>query len=187
MKKIVVLLMLLLSFGLTSARAQSGLYFGPKIGMNLSSIHQLSNASTRLRMNFGAFVGYQVSDVVAVQVEALYSLQGATIKDDVATKLSYDYLKVPIMAKLFLIGGLNVEAGVSFDLLISARISDVHNDQALKGINSFNMSIPIGVGILLWDRLDLGLRYDLSLIKNNSPGSVNASNGNLSINVGFRF
>lgn len=177
MKKI--LFILAVAFIATTATAQ-GIYFGPKVGLNFASLTKTSNAKGLVRGEIGLFAGYQASDVLALQVEALYSWQGAKIED---VKLQLDYLKIPVVAKVFLIGGLNIEGGVSFNILTSARAEG----EGLKDYNGFDFSIPVGVNYLIANRLEVGVRYDISLTNVGLPNSANAKNNNWQLSVGFRF
>ncbi|MBN2730638.1 MAG: PorT family protein, partial [Bacteroidales bacterium] len=68
-----------------------------------------------------------ISDKFGIQPELLYVMKGAkvdgTIFDEEATEdvtLKADYLSIPIMAKYYF-GGLNLQAGLTFDFLMSAK------------------------------------------------------------------
>lgn len=176
---------MLLSSSLAFAQ---GVYWGPKAALNYSSLSHMSNSSGRLRGAVGVFAGYQLSKVAAVQAEVLYSWQGANADlGNADLKYSLNYLKIPVMAKVFLIGGLNVEAGLSFNMLTSAR--DVYGDknEGMKGFNGFDLSIPVGLNILIVRHFEVGLRYDISLANAGTPLSHNAKNSNWQLSVGFRF
>lgn len=168
---------ILLSLTIITSNAQ-GFYGGARGGMNLSSLTKTTDAATRVRGNFGAFIGFQFGTVFALQAEALYSFQGAQINE---TKVNLDYLKIPIMAKLYLIKGLNVEGGVSFNILTSALINGTVN----RGMNGFDFVVPIGVAYQLGRHFEFGLRYDISLAQYNPDHS--GANSLWSINLAYRF
>lgn len=176
MKKgaLITVLFLLLSL---SSSAQ-GFYSGIKAGLNFSTLTRTSFAYGRTRANMGAFGGFQLSSIAALQVEALYSFQGARVGSD---KLSLDYLKIPIMAKIYLIRGLNVEGGISFNILTSA----LKNGSAAKGYNGFDFSVPVGLAYQIGKHFEAGVRYDISFAKYHPVQT--GSNSLWSINLSYRF
>lgn len=176
MKKTFLALIFLSLITITS-KAQ-GFYGGVRAGANLTTLTKTTDATTRIKGNFGAFMGFQFGTVVALQAEALYSFQGSKIND---TKVDLDYLKIPIMAKIYLIKGLNVEAGVSFNILTSA----LANGEVRKGMNGFDFSIPVGVAYQFGRHFELGVRYDISMVAYNPNHS--GSNSVWSINLAYRF
>lgn len=176
MKKgaVIAILFLFLSVG-SSAQ---GFYSGVKAGLNFSTLTRTSFAYGRTRANVGAFGGFQFSSVVALQLEAIYSFQGAKVT---GAKLNLDYLKIPIMAKIYLIRGLNVECGVSFNILTSALI----NGSAAKGYNGFDFSVPVGLAYQIGKHFEVGARYDISFAKYHPTQT--GSNSLWSINLSYRF
>lgn len=189
MKKLFIGLLAALSF---STAAAQGFYFGPTGGVNISSLTRQSYSQSRVRGNMGLFAGYQISNIVAIQAEALYSWQGTNVTNS-DTKISFNYIKVPVMAKLFLIGGLNVEAGLSFNFLVNSRsqftdyAGNNHDINTTGKSNKFDFAIPIGVNYLIAKRFELGMRYDISTIKVWNEKQNNSANTNFSINARIRF
>lgn len=181
MKKSIAIIVALVLFSLTSSA--QGFYGGVRGGMNVSSLTKTSYAKAVVRGNFGGFMGFQFSTIAALQVEALYSFQGAKLQvmDAVGTDLQLDYLKIPVMFKLYLIRGLNIEAGVSFNILTSA----LENWHPAKGYNGFDFSIPVGLAYQFGRHFELGLRYDISTVKYNPERT--GVNSLFSVNVAWRF
>lgn len=185
--RVLAVCLILLGSSLLRSSAQ-GFYFGPKAGLNLSSVSKMSNSISRVRGQLGLFAGYQAGDILALQLEALYSWQGASTDEyDTRYKTSLNYLKIPILAKVFIIGGLNLEAGISFNFLMSAREKAHGDNEGIKGLNGFDFSIPVGINYLIANRLEVGLRYDISFVNLDIPGSKTAKNSNLALSVGYRF
>lgn len=171
-----------------STVSAQGFYLGPKASLNLSSVTKMSNSNTILRGSVGMMVGYQMSDIVGIQAEALYSWQGTGVKTISGDyHLALNYLKIPVLAKIFLIGGLNAEVGVSFNVLMSAREKTDDINVGIKDLNSFDFSIPIGINYLIGNRFEVGLRYDISMVNLKIPGSETAKNSNLAIGISYRF
>lgn len=189
MKKI-ILLLTLFTLASTSAKAQ-GFYFGPVAGMNISTLTKQSYSKSRVRGNVGVQIGYQASNVFAIHAEALYSWQGSkfTNSDQIA---SFNYIKIPLQAKMFIVGGLNVEAGVSFNFLMNSRLKTTVDGQEVN-LNTteqsevFDLSIPVGINYLFAKKIEVGMRYDISTIRVWKDSENKSRNSNFSINLRYRF
>ena len=161
-----------------------GFYGGVRGGMNVASFTQTTGSSAVVRGNFGGFMGFQFGSVVGLQVEALYSFQGAKLSGgsflgDIDVQL--DYLKVPILAKIYLIKGLNVEGGVSFNILTSALVDGT----PFQGFSGFDFSIPVGLAYQFGKHFELGVRYDISCADYHPD--VKGANSLFSVNAAWRF
>lgn len=191
MKKSFILSLILILVGTSLAKAQ-GFYIGPKVGMNISTITKSTYSKARVRQNLGLFAGYRVSNILAFQAEVLYSWQGAksTVNDE---KTSLNYLKIPVLAKVFIVGGLNIEAGLSFNFLSTAKVKGTneqgndYNHSVKSGAKGFDLSIPVGLNYEFSRWFDIGVRYDISTVRVWEESNNKARNGNWSINLGFRF
>lgn len=123
--------------------------FGLKAGLNLSNLHSSNTpvedlTESRTGIHAGAFGELRFSQLFALQVEALYSQQGAktTIpyieieppgelgiykqsskqqNPDYEAEGRYDYLNVPVLAKFYVYEGLNVYGGPQVSVLLSAK------------------------------------------------------------------
>lgn len=194
-----LVVVLLLGTAVRHTASAQGFYWGPRAGLNVSTLTKTSYSKARARANFGLMAGYKINDLIGVQAEALYSMQGSkmTNKDDV---FSYNYLKVPLLAKIFLIGGLNIEAGVSFDWLVRAQhrwtgtddtvdpaVTISHSQNLLKDSRRFDLSIPVGINYQFSKLFDIGVRYDISTIRTAEDSQNRAKNSNWSVSVGLRF
>lgn len=162
--------------------AAQGFYGGVRGGMNVSSFTQTTGSAV-VRGNVGGFVGFQFGSVIGLQAEALYSFQGAnaSLYGLAELDVQLDYLKIPILAKVYLIKGLNIEAGVSFNILTSALI----NGKPAKGFNGFDFSIPVGLAYQFGKHFELGARYDISCVGYHPARK--GVNSTFSLNVAWRF
>ncbi len=184
-KNTLFLVVLLSVLGVSTAGAQS-FYFGVRAGANYSYVGDRVNSTGKFGANFGGLAGYQIAPEVGVQIEALYSFQGYKAGDPAieglpGDKINLDYLKVPVIGKLYLIDGLNFEAGVSFNLLISA----LKNTTPLDGITNFDISIPVGLAYKFNRNIEAGLRWDISLMPINRK--YTGAGGVLSLNCAWIF
>lgn len=192
MKKFAFVLLLAGIFSVTSVQAQD-FYYGPKIGLNISNLTKTSFAKSKARMNFGVMGGYTVNDLIGVQAEVLYSLQGYR-DSNTDFKYKFNYLKIPVLAKLNIIAGLNVEAGISFNFLTKAQVKGylvqdggMMTQNIKDNCKKFDFSIPVGVSYRFFRIFEAGIRYDISLARVPEQSNDKAKNSNWSINFGVRF
>lgn len=188
MKKIVALIIIALTLHtLPSTVKAQGFYFGVRGGLNLTGMTDRPNSKIKAGGNIGAMAGYQFSSIIGLQIEAAYSFQGfftgniSVSHEPTNSMICYDYIKVPIIAKFYLIKGLNFEVGASFNFLVSS----LANSHRLHGMNVFDFSIPIGLAYRITRNIEVGLRYDISTIKVDP--SVTGTNSVFSINAAWRF
>lgn len=99
--------------------------FGVKGGVNISSFtgDDIGDVDARTSFNLGVFMELPISNRFSIQPEVLYSGQGFTVnqrgQDNIFdtgqnTEYQLDYIQVPILAKIYLIKGLNVQVGPQF-------------------------------------------------------------------------
>lgn len=180
------------AMSIAGAKAQ-GFYWGPRVGLNVSSVTKTTFAKARARANFGLMAGYKINDLAGVQAEVLYSLQGSKVTNSDHV-FSYNYLKVPVLAKVYLIGGLNVEAGVSFNWLVRAQEKWTDPESGTKlskdlggDTRGFDFTIPVGINYQFARWVDVGLRYDISTVRIPKGSENRAKSSNWSLSVGLRF
>lgn len=190
----------LLGAGLHHSASAQGFYWGPRAGLNVSTLTKTTYSKARARASFGLMAGYKINDLLGLQAEALYSLQGSkmTNSDHV---YSYNYVKIPVLAKLYLIGGLNIEAGISFNWLVKAQekwevtntdingnVTTFRTSQNLIGDSkTFDFTIPVGVNYQFSRLFDIGLRYDISTVRVPEDKQNRAKSSNWSLSLGVRF
>lgn len=190
----------LLGAGLHHSASAQGFYWGPRAGLNVSTLTKTTYSKARARASFGLMAGYKINDLLGLQAEALYSLQGSkmTNSDHV---YSYNYIKIPVMAKLYLIGGLNIEAGISFNWLVKAQDkwtvtnTDIDGNvttftttqNLMDGSKTFDFTIPVGVNYQFSRLFDIGLRYDISTVRVPEDKQNRAKSSNWSLSLGVRF
>lgn len=190
----------LLGSGLHHSASAQGFYWGPRAGLNVSTVTKTTYSKARARASFGLMAGYKINDLLGLQAEALYSLQGSkmTNSDHI---YSYNYIKIPVLAKLYLIGGLNIEAGISFNWLVKAQdkwtvtntdidgnVTTFTTTQNLKGsTKGFDFTIPVGINYQFSRLFDLGLRYDISTVRVPEDKQNHAKSSNWSLSLGVRF
>ena len=211
MKKIKILLLVALSAAaLQAANAQVQIGIGLKGGLNFASLSGVSSASTAYSNSTGYHAGAYFLfkfTKVGIQPEIIFSKQGHTFKTggtDYSSNI--DYINIPIMLKLYLAGGLNLQAGPQFGFLASAK-GDVINASGgitkAQDLKTFVKSTDVSVGVGLgWDLpfgLNLAARYNIGLSDINkytggtippagisSMGTTESKNQVFQLSVGYR-
>ncbi|WP_294593892.1 porin family protein [uncultured Rikenella sp.] len=197
-----ILFMAIFGLGLNHSASAQDFYWGPRVGMNVSSMTKTTYSKARIRGSFGLMAGYKINDLIGLQAEALYSLQGSKVDNDQQDIYSYNYVKIPVMAKVYLIGGLNLEAGVAFNWLVKAQQkwnsnshdvngnvteTTTHTRSLMDDCKSFDLTIPVGINYQFRRWFDLGVRYDISTIRVSENKKDHAKSSVLSVNLGLRF
>ncbi len=185
-KIILVLTLLLLAGAATHSRAQ-GVYFGIKGGLGGSDLTDRPNSKMVLSGLGGLFVGYQISSVWAIQAEAQYSFQGykagifAAPGIEEGNNVSLQYIRIPMLAKLFLIGGLCFESGVSVNFLTRARVES----SRMTNYHWFDLSIPIGLSYHFSRKFEMGARANIGTF--NVDRDISGHNISYALTFGWRF
>ena len=176
MKKIILTVAAV--FALTFANAQdkggsSDMKFGVKAGYQSTNFTGDKDEDANGGFYIGGLVDFSVSEKFHVQPELLYSIEGA--KD---AKLNY--LRIPIMAKFYVMDGLNLQAGP--ELTFKAGGDDTIKD----GVKSMDYGLGFGAGYELESGLMFDARYNLGLA-NISDGAGSYKNVGIQIGLGYRF
>ncbi|MEL7146333.1 MAG: porin family protein [Bacteroidota bacterium] len=167
MKKItMVLAMALIALSFNQANAQLGFQLGVKGGPNFSNIKTEVNTEGQTGLHIGAY-GMIKFTKVAIQPEILFSTQSTEFStSNFTTELKSSYVNIPIMVKLYLAGGLNLQVGPQFGFATLAEARDSATGTTadiadeLKGAD---VSIAFGAGFDLPFGLNLTARYNLGI------------------------
>jgi hypothetical protein len=207
MKKIVfIAIATVFGVGFAQAQADQNLpQIGIKGGLNVSTItadNFNDGADPRTSFNVGLLAEIPLSDRFSIQPEVLYSSQGFDIQqndngDDVEYQL--DYIQVPILAKIYLVKGLNVEVGPQFGFKTNEEIDtdptsdggDFDIDSDASAVKDFDTSIAAGVGYKFDNGFFINGRYTYGLTDIFKDDSIfqNAEGKNAvwQVGVGFMF
>lgn len=132
MKKSILIIAVVL-FGTTTLSAQEYWNFGVKGGLNLANFtgDDFSSESPLTSFNLGVLAEIPLMDQFSLQPEVIYSGQGFEINEinqdnflDTDENIEYqlDYVNVPVLAKIYLVDGLSLQAGPSFNFLVNEKI-----------------------------------------------------------------
>jgi hypothetical protein len=171
--------------------------FGVKGGVNFATLDggDIDSPDSRTSFHVGAFAEIPVADIFSVQVEALYSGQGAEGdyrgRDGDKVELQLDYINVPVLAKLYVVKGLSIEVGPQFSFLVNDEFDTNPNsnsgDNPIEGMDfkTFQVGAAGGLTFQTESGLFATARYvrDLTDIAKNT----NIQNSVFQLGVGFKF
>lgn len=134
---------------------------GIKGGVNFSKLDIPDiHTSNKTGYHLGAYSLFKLGNL-GVQPEIIFSQQGSQVDlADWDTK----YINIPIILKLYLGGGFNLQAGPQFGFLNKAELDGNSIEDDLK---TADVSVGLGVG---WDipiGLKIDARYNLGLTDNS--------------------
>ena len=197
MKKTFLLLAIVIIGVSNSSQAQEYWNFGVKGGVNFTNMTSdgFEDNNSRTGFHLGVLAEIPVSDRFSVQPEVLYSTQGTEDETGSFTnEYKLDYIQLPVLAKFYLIDGLALEAGPSFNFLVNEEYDfesnslDFETDSELASTFEFGgalgASYKFNNGFFLNGRYVLGFtdafdsdNFDDDAIKNNG----------FQLGVGFQF
>lgn len=199
MKSKIILVVLILSGISFQGLSQAQFAIGLKGGVNMSKIDFTSdfdgNVSNRTGFHAGAFALIKITSF-GIQPEVLFSKQGSKFKVNTANyEANFDYIAVPVLFKLYLPLGLNLQAGPQFSFLTVDELKGSVQGQSSQDIatnfkKKQDTSLALGAG---WD-LPFGLTVDaryvlgLSDMKFQPTGSdpITFKNKLVMISVGYK-
>jgi|SRR5690554_2516367 len=176
-------------FMLTTSQSQE-VRFGAKLGLNVSKVGgdtDMGDFGLKSGFHIGGLAEISFSEKFALQPELLYSsevYEFGSILTSVDVKASY--IRLPILAKYYIIDKLSAEAGPSFGTLMSAKVKD---EDVKDGFSSFDTAIALGASYHLDMGLFFSLRYNLGLTNINDVEGSNVKNqGNtFHVSAGYFF
>lgn len=211
MKKLKILLLTVFAVvAIQSVYGQAQIAIGLKGGLNFASMTgstSLSSAyNNRTGYHYGAYVLFKFTKI-GLQPEILFSKQGQKFTVNSQNyESNFDYISIPVILKLYLAGGLNLQAGPQFSFLASAKgdvintsTNGVSTGQDLKNFaNSSDVSIALGAGWDLPFGLNIAARYNIGISDINkqtgtvnpalvsSMGTTQSKNQVIQVSVGYR-
>lgn len=168
----------------------------PKIGLNVASLTDGDDIDPRYGLAIGAEFQYQMTDVFALSIGALYSAQGCTGKIDESdyyyvnndATLKMDYINIPILANFYLTKGLAVKIGLQPELNITAKTeietSSAKVERDIEGEKSIALSIPIGLSYE-FNKFVIDGRYNFGVTK--IMDDADSKNSVFQFTLGYKF
>lgn len=147
---------------ITTANAQSSdaltPSFGIKGGVNFATVSgdDFDSPDSRTSFHVGLLAEFPLTEMFSLQAEALYSGQGFESDVDGGIfggegKVEYqlDYINVPVLAKVYILDGLSIEAGPQFGFKVNEEIDANANaddgDLDLDEAEDFDFGVAAGV------------------------------------------
>ena len=219
MKKIIFSAFAILVFGLTNAQDNktdvkvNKTTFGIKGGMNIANLSgdvdtDLGKLKSKTGFNFGLFVDLRQSEKISIQMELLYSTQGAQIKINESSggyvvtghdKLNLAYLNIPIMLKFYASDKFTIEVGPQIGFLISAKEkysiednqgnSESYTHDVTEDFQNADFGLNFGIGLDITNKINANFRYNLGLsniVYSVYGDDTNVKNSVISISLGYK-
>lgn len=175
----------------TSAFAQ--LDWGVKGGLNVSGIRD-TDYDAKPSIYVGGFVEAPFNYFMNFKVELVYSRQGGYDKyNGVKTWRRLNYLNIPVIAQINLIGNLSLETGPQFGFMLNGKDKIKYDGHTSKhSIDSddrktFDFSWAMGLNYKLTQRIDIAARYNLGLTKVMKHTGNKPKNSVFQIGAGYHF
>ncbi|SEL95655.1 Outer membrane protein beta-barrel domain-containing protein [Aquimarina amphilecti] len=196
-KKKCLFLILIISV-LTNIQAQGNplksATLGLKSGINFATVIENNDNNIDFRTDFylGLAVEAMITDKFGFQIESFYSRQGFNYEDPIDSKkeaVKIDYIQVPILAKAYLVNGLNIQAGLQMGFKVNENINsnsflNSHNTST-KSIKKFDLQLSSGIEYKFKTGFFTQIRYNygLSEVIENSE----LHNSIFSLGIGYMF
>ncbi|MDR2039375.1 MAG: PorT family protein [Bacteroidales bacterium] len=177
----------------SAARNNQIARFGVKFGLNLASeMVDEGSTDTRAGIHIGGFVAFRLGNIVDLQPEILYSMQGAKSTSGGTEMIDkFDYINVPLIVKIFVTRNrtFSIDLGPQFGYMVNAKLKSGNTTLNLfdytDDLNRFDASIALGVSYLFDFGLDLYFRGNIGLTK--IAESMDHKNSVFQLGVGYRF
>lgn len=207
MKKILMITLLSLSaIGLHAQATSRTPQLGVKGGVNISSFtgDDFGEVDSRTSFNAGLLAELPLSERFSIQPELLYSGQGFDIQSidednflDTDDNIEYqlDYLQMPLLAKVYLISGLSIEAGPVFNVKINEEIDyqpndddgDINIDPDNSAVKDFDLGLAAGASYKFGTHFFVSGRYNYGFTKILKDSDVDVRNSVWQFGLGFMF
>jgi len=200
MKSRIILVVLFLSAVSFQAMSQAQFAIGLKGGLNLSKFNikdGASNIDNRTGYHAGAFALIKITSF-GIQPEVLFSKQGSKFTfNSTNYEANFDYINVPVIFKLYLPLGLNIQAGPQFGFLtvkdLKATAQGTQNKQDVQALFSKknDTSLAFGAGWDLPFHLTIDARYVVGMsdmkFQASTQQPIAFKNKIVQISVGYKF
>ena len=178
---------------LTSVSANAQHRFGISPGLSLANIYitqDLGSVDKKSKPGFdgGVFAEFNVSPMFAVQPEINYSMQGVKLTDATGKAFfNFNYLTVPVLAKVKPVKGLGIFAGPQLGILLSANTKDATGKKTdVKDmLESTDFYAVLGIEYQLPSGFFAGVRYNIGFQKVIEDSGEYLKNRYASIRVGY--
>ena len=192
-KSIIGCLVLVGALLANSSFGQAQFSIGIKAGPNFANINTDAsvgeNYKNRTGFHGGAFALIKLTKI-GIQPEVIFSQQGTTVElSGSSLQSNVNYMNIPVILKLYLIGGLNLQAGPQFGFVMSAEQENplTGNFEDIKDdLKSSDISAGLGLGFDAPFGLTIDARYNLGLSEINDAQAQAIKNQVFQLSLGFK-
>ena len=188
MKKIMMIACMMIAAVSANAQNEVGqITLQPKVGVNLSTVTGDGDQKMKFGLAAGVEAEYGVAENFGLTAGLVYSMEGCRLKENGMDKSLFynlDYLNIPIMAQYYIAPGFAIKAGVQPAFNVRHKISYDGDSEDLDGIESFNLSIPVGLSYQISDFV-IDARYHIGVTK-LAKHADEGRNSTYSISLGYK-
>lgn len=179
---------------------QAQFSMGLKGGLNLSKLDLgagASNVDNRTGFHGGAFALVKIAKF-GIQPEILFSKQGSTFKANTTNyEANFDYINVPVILKLYLAAGLNLQVGPQFGFLSTSELintaTGIKDPKDAKSLfeRKSDTSVALGAGWDLPFGLTIDARYNIGIsdvrLQPSTTSPIDFKNKVVQVSLGYKF
>ena len=183
---------------------------GVKVGINIAKFggDDAEDLDSKIGLAIGGFITYSVNDRFAIQPEVFYTMKGAKsevedfVGETITSTLSFNYLEIPVLAKLTIPTEGAVEPNVFLGPALAINLSadsktefagvelEVDLKEFTKSVD-FGLVVGAGAAYAMGEAdLTVDARYTLGLATIDDPEEGDAAdvkNQVISVMVGYSF
>lgn len=169
--------------------------FGVKGGVNFATVtgDDIDSPESRTSFHVGVVGELPISEMFSVQAEVLYSGQGfeTDIEGEDNSKVEYqlDYINVPVLAKIYVLKGLSIEAGPQFSFKVNEEVdSDPNNNPGDTDVDiaeDFDFSVAAGLTFQTEMGIFASGRYNMGIT--DIVEDLDVKNSVFQIGIGYKF
>lgn len=187
MKKVFLAAIAIGTFGIANAQSVK---FGVKAGVNIATLTGdavADDVSMKVGFNAGGLAEIKFTDMIALQPEVLFSMQGARTVDrtndivgnrfEEESSVNLGYINVPVMLKIYPTKSFFLEGGPQVGFLISAKSKNEDTSNFVDGtsivesetvdikdnLKTVDVAFNLGLGYDFTENLFINARYSLGL------------------------
>ena len=196
-KKLLLIASLCLTMIVSAQKTKrdEGIKLGIKGGLNVSNFvgdgMEDKNNTFRTSIHLGILTEIIVSDKFSIQPELLYSGQGYSGSATPGfSRSKYNYLNLPVMAKIYVADRVSIEAGPQLGFLLYAKERTDTDINTIENQETVDFGLNLGLAYDLKNGVFLQTRYNLGLSNINSGTDAIANkytNSVIQFSVGYLF
>jgi hypothetical protein len=193
MKNTLLLIVISLSLSVSAQKSkkEEGITFGVKGGLNVSNFAgDIKDNTFRTSVHLGIFSEIMISDKFSLQPELLYSGQGYSGSATPGfSRSKYDYINLPVLAKIYIAEKISIEAGPQIGFLVSAKEKTSDDKLSIPNQKTVDFGLNLGLAYDLKNGVFFQTRYNLGLSNVNSDSNANAikyTNSVIQLSVGIK-